>query len=179
MSTITAPSFTLRTPTNKKWSLAAQKGKVVVLTFYGSNCQDICPVLGAEIRDADQQLGAAASKVSFVIVNTNPQSIAVVALPRALSASGLSGLPTVTFLTGSLQRLDKVWSSYGIYISVGAKPGQVSHNNLIYFIGPNGDLAALAEPFARVNKNGVFSLAATEIHRYAKGIASTAVSLVK
>jgi cytochrome oxidase Cu insertion factor (SCO1/SenC/PrrC family) len=174
-----AHTFTLKTQSNKKWSLDAQKGKVVVLTFYNSICNDVCPVLGAELRQAAQKLGPADTNVEFAIVNTDPNRRSVSLESRALSVPGLSTTPSVVFLTGSVTKLDAVWRAYGIRIIVGAKASQVAHNNAIYFIGPSGALVAYATPFVTESTSGVFSLSAPIIHRYAQGIAATASSLVK
>jgi cytochrome oxidase Cu insertion factor (SCO1/SenC/PrrC family) len=174
-----AHTFTLKTQSHKKWSLADQKGKVVVLTFYNSICNDVCPVLGAELRQAAQQLGPGNTNVVFAVVNTDPKQRSISATSRALSVPGLSTTPSVVLLSGSVTTLDTVWRAYGIRIVVGAESSQVSHNNAIYFIGPKGDLVAYAHPFVHESKLGVYSLSASMIHRYAQGIAATASSLVK
>ena len=85
----------------------------------------------------------------------------------------------MVFLTGSLHALNAVWSNYGVRIKVGALASQVTHNNVMYFISPNGQLEAQATPFASVSSHNVFSLKANLITRFAKGIATTASSLVK
>jgi len=173
-----AITFTLTNQSNQKWSLASQKGKVVVLTFYNSICNDICPVLGAEIREAHQLLGLESSKVVFAIVNTDPNQHSVSPQSEALREPRLSKIPSVSFLTGSVQQLDSVWTTYGVKINVGARANEVTHNNVLYFIGPNGKLDAYATPFASENKFGHFTLNSSSIHLYAQAIAETAVSLV-
>ncbi|HEV3267114.1 MAG TPA: SCO family protein [Acidimicrobiales bacterium] len=174
-----AHSFTLTTQNDKKWTLSSQRGKVVVLAFYDSICNDICPVLGTELREAAHELSAGNKSVEFAIVNTDPQQRSITPTTQALSVPGLSSTPSVVFLTGSVANLDAVWRAYGIRIVVGAKQGQVSHNNALYFVGPNGDLIAYANPFASESKSGVYSLSASVMHRFAQGVAATASSLVK
>lgn len=174
-----APGFALRTQSNHLWKLKKNDGKVVILSFEDSICNDICPVLGDEMKQADALLGSDASKVEFAFVNTDPRDHAVVADPLALTHTGLTSRSNFVFLTGSLTALDKVWTSYGVKIKVGSKATEVSHNNLIYFISPKLQLEALATPFARENATGVFSLSGNDIARFAKGIATTADSLVK
>ena len=53
-----------------------------MLTFFNGRCNDICPVLAAEISQADVDLGAEATRVSFLTVNTDPMSAAVADLVR-------------------------------------------------------------------------------------------------
>jgi len=177
INTASATNFSLTTQSGRSWNLASQKGKAVVLTFYNSTCNDICPVLGAEIKQASQLLGQYSSRVEFVVVNTNPRRTRVTKNSAALQLPGIAKLPSLTFLTGSLSQLNSVWSSYGILVKVGAKENQVSHNNALYFIGPNGNLEAFSKPFAKKNSSGVFSLDSTTLHRYAEGIAATTDSL--
>lgn len=174
----TAPSFTLRTQDDHLWNLKKNDGKAVVLLFENAICNDICPVLSDEVRQAQVLLGSDASKVEFAIVNTDPRDHAVNAEPAALTRTGLASRSNVVFLTGSLRDLDPIWTDYGIRIKVGSKATEVSHNNVMYFISPKLRLEALATPFARETKSGVYSLSDNDIARFAKGIAVTVDSLV-
>lgn len=173
-----APPFTLHTQNHHAWRLTSHKGKVVVLAFYNSICNDICPVLGAEIRLASHEVGAG-TKVDFVIVNTDPNATKISTRSRALTVPGLSDDPSVTFLSGSVDTLDRVWSAYGVRIAVGAKAKEVSHNNVLYFIGPNGNLSSYASPFGTPSKSGSYSLDSSSLRIYARAIAETADSLVR
>jgi cytochrome oxidase Cu insertion factor (SCO1/SenC/PrrC family) len=173
-----AGPISLTNQRGQTWSLASQKGKVVVLTFYNSNCNDICPVLGAEIKEAHQLLGLESSKVEFVVVNTDPNHLSVSPQSPALREPGLSKIATVSFLTGSVPALDHVWTAYGVQIKVGAKANEVTHNNVLYFIGTMGELDAYATPFATISNSGLYSASPSSIHLYAQAIAETAVSLV-
>jgi cytochrome oxidase Cu insertion factor (SCO1/SenC/PrrC family) len=173
-----APAITLHTQNHRQWRLSAHKGRVVVLAFYNSICNDICPVLGAEIRLASHEVGAN-TKVDFVIVNTDPNATKISPQSRALTVPGLSDDPSVTFLSGSVSTLDRVWSAYGVRIAVGAKTKEVSHNNVLYFIGPNGNLVSYASPFGTQSKSGSYSLDSSSLRIYARAIAETADSLVR
>jgi cytochrome oxidase Cu insertion factor (SCO1/SenC/PrrC family) len=173
-----APTFTLHTQGGRRWRLASHKGQVVVLAFYNSICNDICPVLGAEIRLASRELGAEGNKVDFVIVNTDPNATKISARSNALTVPGLSDAPSVTLLSGSVDTLNRVWSAYGVRIKVGAKANEVSHNNVLYFIGPNGNLDSYAAPFGTESKTGLYSLDRPSLLTYARAIAETADSLV-
>ena len=178
IGTEVAPTFTLTTTSGKRWSLRAQRGKVVVLAFFNSICNDICPVLGQEIRDASQELGVDRAKVEFAIVNTDPNHLKISPRSDALTETGLVGEPAVTLLSGTVATLNPVWSAYGIRILVGAKATEVSHNNVLYFVSPNGELTSYAAPFGAENSKGLYSLAAPSLHLFARGIAETADSLV-
>jgi len=177
IGTAVAPTFTLRDQRHQRWSLAAQRGKVVVLTFYNAICNDICPVLGAEIRQASRELGGDVSKIEFAIVNTDPQATSISTNTSALRATGLSSESSVVFLSGSVADMNPVWKAYGVRISVGAKAGEVSHNNTLYFITPSGNLSGYAIPFGAESATGRYSLSASSLRLYALAIAETAESL--
>ena len=173
-----APPISLRTQNHHQWRLASHKGQVVVLTFYNSICNDICPVVGAEIRLASQEV-TSGKKVEFVIVNTDPNATKISPQSQALTVPGLSGNSSVTLLSGSVDTLNRVWSAYGVRITVGAKAKEVSHNNVLYFIGPNGNLLSYASPFGTQAKSGAYSLDGPSLRTYARAIAETADSLVR
>jgi len=98
------PTFTLLTQHGRKWRLASHKGQVIVLAFYDAICNDICPVLGAEIQLASHELGAEGSTVHFVIVNTDPNATKISSSSPALTVPGLGNDPSVTLLSGASTR---------------------------------------------------------------------------
>ena len=173
-----ARNFTLVDQRNTAWSLRSSRGKVVVMTFYSADCQDICPVLGREIKQASSILGAESSHVAFVIVNTDLNVTAPLADPPALAVPGLRNDKSVYFLNGSLAALDRVWSNYGVTIDV-RSPLDIYHNDVMYFITPMGRLADIAIPFGKENRVRRFSLPSSDVRRFAKGIALIADRLIK
>ncbi len=173
-----APSISLTDQSGRRWTLKSAKGKVVVLAFYNSICNDICPVLGTEIRKASTELGVDAAKVVFVIVNTDPNHTQISLDSPAIRVPDLTNVPSLKLLSGHVTALNKVWTSYGVRVLVGAKRAQVSHNNVLYFISPQGNLAAYAAPFGTESKTGVYSLGTSSLDLYAKAIAETADSFV-
>ena len=67
-----APAISLQDQNGRSWTLADAAGKVVVLTFFNAECNDICPVLAQEILQADRLLGSRRADVDFVVVNSDP-----------------------------------------------------------------------------------------------------------
>lgn len=157
-------------------SLSALRGRVVVLTFANAACNDICPVLAKEISTAAAMMGTTTTPVTFVTVNTDP-----LALTRAdatmLDTASLDQLPNYRFLTGSIHHLNAVWTNFGISITANKSTGVVTHNELMYFIRPNGKIAWSAIPFANESRSGTYSLPAAQVTRFAKGIAHYAHKL--
>ena len=168
---VPAPGIDLTDQNGQPFSLAGQH-KAVVLTFFNGPCNDICPVLAAELRQADADLGAAAAGVEFVTVNTDP---------TALAASGLSGatgqlgtLPNWRMVTGPLATMDAVWRSYGVSISVSTRGGVEAHNEVMDFVDPAGRERYRSTPFADESRTGVYSLPPAQVARWASGIATYA-----
>jgi cytochrome oxidase Cu insertion factor (SCO1/SenC/PrrC family) len=172
-----APPFSLIDQGGQTTSMPVQPPEAVVLTFFDGPCNDICPVLAAEIRQADTDLGTEAQHVEFVTINTDPLALAQSGQSPALSDTGLGALPNWRMLTGPLATLDSVWKAYGVSISVDQKTNLEAHNEVLYFIDPSGNLRFKATPFANESKTGTYSLPAATIARWATGIASYAGQL--
>ena len=173
----TAPALTLTDQHGISWSLHAQHGRVVLLGFVDQSCNDVCPVLGAELRRARAIIGAGAP-VTVALVNTDPHHLSVESAPAALASSGAPGTSSV-FLTGSLARMNPVWRDYGVSIRYYPQDRRLVHNNLLYFINPAGNEAALAVPFGDESTLGVYHLGARDIARFARGIALEVESLLR
>jgi cytochrome oxidase Cu insertion factor (SCO1/SenC/PrrC family) len=147
------------------------RGKVIVLTFFNANCADACPVIAAEIRRADADLGSRRSEVAFVTVNTDPLETGVVPAPPAVAQTGLSRLVNWQYLSGTLQKLDPIWRRYGVAIDVYTRTGGVAHNDVMYLIDRTGRLRIRATPVANESPGGAFSLPSELVARSAAGIA--------
>jgi cytochrome oxidase Cu insertion factor (SCO1/SenC/PrrC family) len=174
-----APQFSLTDQTGGTTSIPSHPRRVVVLTFFDAACDDICPVVAAEIDQADLDLGADAAKVEFVTVNTDPSLLGQPSDFPVLTRTNLGSLVNWRIVTGTLKSLDRVWSAYGVSITVDKKTGVEAHNNVMDFIGADGDLHYKATPFADESSLGAYSLPATDISRWGQGIASYAEQLIK
>jgi cytochrome oxidase Cu insertion factor (SCO1/SenC/PrrC family) len=176
---IRAPAISLQNQSGARWTLAGAKGKVVVLTFFNAECDDICPVLAREITQADQLLGHRRTDVDFVVVNSDPLETSLTPVPPALTQTGLAGLTNVTFLNGPLTDLSAVWKHYGVTVALDNTNRVVTHNDVMVFIDPTGSLELGASPFANEDTLGIYSLQSAVIHTFAKGVADSAASLLK
>ena len=166
-----APAFALTDQHGLLTPVPAQPARAVVVTFFNAPCNDICPVLAAELEQADADLGAAATHVEFVTVNTDPIALAQSDETPSVQGTGLGSLPNWHMVTGPLTVLDGIWKAYGVSISVEGKTGLEAHNDVMDFIDPQGELRYQATPFANESTLGKFSLAQADIGRWAQGIA--------
>jgi protein SCO1/2 len=168
----TAPGFSLSDQAGHPVSLDDEHGKVVVLTFFDAPCQDICPVVSAELLRAAEALGPAASHVVFLTVNTDPVVLSPAPASAAAVRTGLGTLATWHFLSSDLRTLNTVWRDYGVSVNISRTSGLVAHNDVMDFIDPSGRLRYQATPFADESSSGAFSLPPLSIDRWGQGIAT-------
>jgi cytochrome oxidase Cu insertion factor (SCO1/SenC/PrrC family) len=160
-------------------SLSGLRGHVVILTFADAACDDICPVLARELARAATSIGRPSDPVTFITVNTDPFDLSPVGGTGIFAQQALASLPDWQFLTGPLNRLDAVWKAYGVSVDAQRASKKVSHNDVLYFIRPDGVLAWSATPYANENEEAEYSLPAAQIRRFAQGVATYADRLAK
>ncbi len=173
-----APAFSLPDQAGQVITVPAHPPRVVVLTFFNAPCNDICPVLGSELEQADADLGTRAAQVEFVTVNSDPVALAQSAEAPVLSGTGLGALANWHMLTGPLSTLDTIWKDYGVSITVDPKTGLEAHNDVMVFISPDGRVVYRATPFADESATGAFSSPAATVSRWGEGIATYAERLL-
>lgn len=134
--------FLLLDQHGQPFSLSNQQGKAVLLFFGYTHCPDVCPVTLAEFTRIKEDLGAAASQVSFVYVTVDPERDTV----PVMSAYMQNFDPDFVALTESREKLEVVWSSFGVYQSrqesTSAGGYLVDHTARTYLIDPQGRLVA-------------------------------------
>lgn len=148
-----APAFTLQGSNGKPLSLADHRGKIVILEFGFTFCEQVCPVTLAHLVDVFEQLGDEASQVQLVFVTVDPARDSPERLAQYLSAFH----PSFLGATGPPEVLQAMRKDYGIVaeqvVSDNPKLGyQVNHSSFIYLVDRQGMLAALI-PFDRAVKD--------------------------
>jgi protein SCO1/2 len=101
--------FTLRDHDGKVARIADDRGRVVVLTFLYSTCEDTCPITAQQIRGALDQVG---HDVPTLAVSVDPANDTPVHAKRFLLEQKLTG--RMRFLLGTRAQLQPVWKAYGI-----------------------------------------------------------------
>jgi protein SCO1 len=102
--------FHLRDQDGKPASVDEYRGKVVVLTFMYSTCQDTCPVTAQTIRGALDQVG---HDVPVLAVSVDPAHDTPDTAERFLVKQSMSA-GRMRFLLGTRAQLEPVWKAYGI-----------------------------------------------------------------
>ena len=108
----TAEPFRLRDQFDQTVALEDLAGKVVILTFLYTNCQDICPLTTETLRRAYESLECDAESVAFVAISVDPARDTAEQLHRYSEERGM--LDRWSFLTGSEDELMPVWRAYYI-----------------------------------------------------------------
>ncbi len=120
------PRFTLRDQDGRQVALADFRGKVVVVAFLYTTCQDTCPTTAQQIRLALDKLNRT-DDVTAIAVSVDPPPAGgdtPLNAKRFLSKQSLTG--RMTYLLGTRAELQPVWAAYGIQPQgQGARPAGV------------------------------------------------------
>ena len=120
-----APPLALRDPDGRAVSLAAQRGKLVLVTFLYTHCPDVCPLIAQNLNAAVRALPKAERDgVRVIAVSVDPKGDTAAAV-RAYRKR-LQLVPEFDYLIGSRAQLRKVWAAWSV-LSVKDGPELVDH----------------------------------------------------
>src|SRR3954471_11257774 len=105
-----APAFILDGSNGKKLSLRDYLGKVVILEFGYTFCEEVCPVTLARLTEVYKTLGSAASDVQLIYVTVDPERDSPERLREHLTAFN----PSFLGAAGTPGELDAVKKAYGV-----------------------------------------------------------------
>ena len=139
-------------------TLDSLHGKTVVISPSLTLCQETCPLISANLRAADDAVRAAGltNSVEFVEVTVDPQRDDQKHLKAYQGLYGAS--PDWEFLGGTSAQIAAFWNA--LHLSYGKEPNgpgetphdwltgapltyDVSHQNIVYVLRPNGHVAWL------------------------------------
>lgn len=141
-----APDFTLHGSDGKDLKLSAYRGKVVLLGFGFTSCQQVCPITLGTLKQVNKKLGAQAHDVQVIYITVDPQHDDAARLKAYLASFD----PAFVGGTGSEAELAAVRKEYGIVAEKVAGPdGSYTHSSFVYLIDRDGKLRALM-PFGHV-----------------------------
>ncbi|WP_395407596.1 SCO family protein [Pseudoduganella sp. UC29_106] len=141
-----APEIVQKAADGREFRLSALRGKVVVLEFGYTTCQDVCPVSLNLLSQARTKLG---DKLQVVFVTVDPERDTPEKLRSYLAQFDKSFIG----LTGTPQQMAAIRQAYGITATKKMVEGSktdytMGHSSYLYFIDPQGKLRALM-PFGR------------------------------
>jgi protein SCO1 len=141
-----APNFTLNDQNGQPFQLSDQRGRIVVLFFGYTHCQDVCPTTLAQFKQVRTQLGSQAERVRFVFITVDPERDSPERMKTYLNAFD----PNIVGLGGSEADLDPAWRAYGVYHQ--KQPGptaddySVDHSANVYLVDAQGNLHLTFSP---------------------------------
>ena len=86
------------------------EGRPYVVTFLYTDCPDVCPLIGSELRRALELLGPRAREVAVLAVSVDPDGDTPAAVRDWLERHRLPG--NFHYLVGSERELKPVWDAY-------------------------------------------------------------------
>jgi protein SCO1/2 len=130
------PDFQLVDQNGARIALSDFRGQVVVLTFFDSQCADVCPLTALQLRTAYQKLESDAP-VTFIAVNVNLQANRVADVLATTQRWRLDEVPVWHFVTGSQAELEPVWQAYNVGVTI-TDSGDLIHTPGVYLIDRTG-----------------------------------------
>lgn len=129
-----APGFALRDQADEIVSLAALRGRPVLLTFLDSLCRSSCPIEGRQLASVLRRLPPR-ERPTLVVVSVNPaDTLGTIWL--ATHKWGLAGPWRWHWLHASHRELASVWRKYGI--TVEPRSGELVHSLALLLIDRRG-----------------------------------------
>jgi protein SCO1/2 len=127
-----AASFSLADQDGHRVSLSRERGRVVVLSFIHSRCQDACPFMVEQIKGALNDLSAAGPGVAAIGITVAPAEDTRASRRAFLAQHEMTG--RLEFLNGSRGALQRVWHAYAIQ----PVHGNVDHSTFVLLIDKRG-----------------------------------------
>ncbi len=114
-------------------------GRPYLVTFLYTNCPDVCPLIGDEVRQALTQLGSSARRVGVVAVSVDPRHDSAPAVRSWLEHHHEPA--QFHYLIGSEHRLAPVWKAWYAAPQIAGDP-QSAHTAIVWIVDCHGRLAA-------------------------------------
>ncbi|HEY3865387.1 MAG TPA: SCO family protein [Solirubrobacteraceae bacterium] len=134
------PSLSLRNYLGQRVNIAQYRGEALLVTFIYDHCPDVCPLIVANLRAAQNLMGPKmAAKAQIIAVSVDPRGDTPKTVAAFLKAHEMTG--RMQYLIGSARELGQVWQSWGVGSERDAEdPDIVNHSALVYGIDASGDL---------------------------------------
>ncbi len=135
-----APLLSLHNYLGQPVNIAQYRGKALLVTFLYTHCPDVCPLITANLREAQSLMGAGtAAKTQIVAVSVDPRGDTPRTVAAFLKVHQMTG--RMQYLIGSPRELGHVWQQWGVGSERDAEqPDVVNHSALVYGITASGEL---------------------------------------
>lgn len=131
--------FTLTDHDGRPFTLASQRGKVVLVFFGYSSCPDACPTTLSKLATVTRRLGDDRAKLRTLYVSVDPERDTPPVLKADLANFALDAVG----LTGTKDQIDTVVDQYAAAYEIVPTPESaakytVSHTTTVYALDPQG-----------------------------------------
>jgi protein SCO1/2 len=130
-----APPISLQDAHGARVTLAAERGRYVLVTFLYVHCPDVCPLIAQNLNQTLRTLGAKRDRVRVLAVSVDPKGDTAAAVRSYVRERGL--LPQFRYLIGSAEALRKTWAAWHV-LSVRKNPDVVDHVAYTALVDPRG-----------------------------------------
>jgi protein SCO1 len=136
-----APLLALRNYEGQRVSLAALRGKAVLVTFVYTHCPDVCPLIVSDLAAAQRGLGKEARHLQILAVTVDPRRDTPAAIRTFLAARGATG--RMDYLLGTGAQLRRTWKAWDVAVLTGPNKLTDGHSSIIYGITASGRMAVV------------------------------------
>jgi protein SCO1/2 len=135
-----APPLSLRNYLGTQVNISQYRGKALLVTFIYDHCPDVCPLIVANLRVAQNLMGPkTAARAQIIAVSVDPRGDTPKTVAAFLKVHEMTG--RMQYLLGSARELGQVWQSWGVGSERDAEdPDIVNHSALVYGIDASGEL---------------------------------------
>lgn len=131
-----APPIRLRDADGRVVDTGALAGRPYAVTFLYTQCPDVCPLIGQQVKQGLEQLGPAGRDAPVLIVSVDPRGDT----PEAVRvwARRQRMPPNVRYLVGSEAELRPVWAAYYATPQDVTRPETSTHSAAVWLIDADG-----------------------------------------
>jgi protein SCO1/2 len=127
-------------------------GKLYLVTFLYANCPDVCPLIGAQLRDTLEQLGDDAQRVGVVAVSVDPRGDTPATVRAWLRRQREPA--QFHYLVGPESALTPVWRAWYAAPQIQGDP-ESAHTAIVWIVDAHGRLAAKVAAGAPFDTRGL------------------------
>jgi protein SCO1/2 len=136
-----APALALRNYSGGHVSLAALRGKAVLVTFVYTHCPDVCPLIVSDLAAAQRGLGKEARHLRILAVTVDPRRDTPAAIRSFLATRGATG--RMDYLLGTPGQLRRAWKAWDVSVITGRNHRTAGHSSIVYGITASGRMAVV------------------------------------
>lgn len=134
-----APSLALVDQHGAVVTLAALRGRPVLVTFGYAHCQTVCPLVVQNVVRAQDRLAAKGVPPQLIVITLDPWRDSP---SRLLDMAQQWGLPDdAHVLSGTVPEVEATLDRWGVTHTRNLQSGEITHANLVYILDPSGRIA--------------------------------------